>query len=73
MSLDAYFYMDMNQPEDTRRMEVFCVECFEKSGLEGGMFWQGSIRGYGEYEVACGKCSQKIHVVENESNVGKSQ
>ena len=54
-------------------MEVFCVECFEKSGLEGGMFWQGSIRGYGEYEVACGKCSQKIHVVENDSNVGKSQ
>lgn len=73
MSLDAYFYLDMNQPEQERFMQVFCVECFESSGLENGMFWQGSTRGYGEYEIKCRKCNKYIHMVRNDSNTNKTE
>lgn len=73
MSLDAYFYMDMNQAEEERFMQVFCVECFESAGMEGGMFWQGSARGYGEYPIQCSKCKKNIHVVVNGSNTDKTE
>jgi hypothetical protein len=67
MPLDSYFYMDMNIPEDSRRMECYCVECFKELGLQNGMFWEGSTRGYGKYNVVCKKCSKEIHTVKDDT------
>jgi hypothetical protein len=70
MSLDAFFYMDMNLPEEERNMECYCVNCFESLGKEDGMFWEGSIKGYGPYSIKCKNCSKDIYMVEDgqESN-----
>jgi hypothetical protein len=66
MSLDAYFYMDMDLPEDDRNMECYCIPCFVELKKENGMFWQGSIKGYGAYAIKCHSCSKDIHVVEDD-------
>lgn len=65
MSLNSYFYFDMDVPEEVRKAQCFCVECWEKKGLIGGMFWAGAIRGYGDFEVKCVDCSKIIHTVED--------
>ena len=65
-SLDCYFYLDMQEPEDTRFMQTFCVECMHEMNFQEVFFWQGSIRGYGEYKVTCNKCQKLIHEQEEE-------
>lgn len=65
-SLDCYFYLDMEEPEDTRIMQTFCIECAEDMQLNGSFFWQGSARGYGEYKIECNKCKKTIHIPEEE-------
>lgn len=60
-SLDCYFYLDMAQPEETRKMQTFCINCMENLKLEEAYFWQGSVRGYGEYAINCNKCDVLIH------------
>lgn len=60
-SLDCYFYLDMDEPEDSRCMQCFCTECIDSMNFEGAYFWQGSIRGYGEYKISCRKCNKIIH------------
>jgi hypothetical protein len=66
MSIDSFFYMDMELPEEDRNMECYCVDCFVGLGKENGMFWEGSIKGYGPYYIKCKNCSKNIHVVEND-------
>jgi hypothetical protein len=56
----------MNVNEETRKAQSFCVECWESKGLVGGMFWSGSVRGYGEFEVKCLDCGKIIHSVEED-------
>lgn len=57
----------MSLPEEDRNAQCFCEECWAKKGLEGGMFWAGAIRGYGEYEVKCVECNKIIHSVEEDA------
>lgn len=60
-SLDCYFYLDMNIPEENRFMQTFCVDCMRESTIQEALFWQGSMRGYGEYKIVCNKCKKLIH------------
>lgn len=66
MSLDSYFYFDMSVSEEIRKARCYCVECWEAKGLIGGMFWAGSIRGYGNFEVKCVDCGKIIHSMEED-------
>jgi len=68
MSLDSYFYMNMEIPEENRVMECYCVDCFEKLKLENGMFWEGSTRGYGDFDFKCLKCGLSIHLEGSDDN-----
>jgi hypothetical protein len=65
-SLDCYFYLDINEPEDTRLMQTFCVDCMYVLNFKEAYFWQGSTRGYGEYKITCNKCNKLIHEPEEE-------
>ncbi len=66
MSLNSYFYFDMSVPEEKRKAQCFCEDCWNTKGIDGGMFWAGSIRGYGDYEVRCVDCNKIIHSVEED-------
>ncbi len=65
-SLDCYFYLDENVPEDIRIMQTFCVDCMEKLQYNEAFFWQGSMRGYGAYKITCQNCNTVIHEPEEE-------
>lgn len=65
-SLDCYFYLNIDVPEDDRFMETYCSECTSKLQLNEVFFWQGSIRGYGDYKIDCKNCKISIHDPEEE-------
>jgi|APGre2960657404_1045060.scaffolds.fasta_scaffold17943_4 hypothetical protein len=63
-SQDCYFFMNMEEPEEERKMHAFCVSCIKKRQHESALFWQGSLRGYGKYKIICKDCNLTIHEVE---------
>jgi len=60
-SLNCYFHMNMEEPEETRFVQSFCEACAQASDLKDAYFWQGSIRGYGQYKISCTKCNIQIY------------
>ena len=58
MKQDCFF--EIIEDNGKKRMSPKCVECC-KGKEENKFFWQGSIRGYGPYEVICEICKKIIH------------
>lgn len=52
--------------EETDSIITSCIECYEKKlNSNGGMFWNGSVRGYGPWEIKCNFCSKVIQESKN--------
>lgn len=54
---DCYWFV--KETENESCMAACCVACGEKHNL--GMFWEGSLRGYGSYDLNCEMCNTVIH------------
>lgn len=61
MSEDCYFFIDLEEPEDERKISVLCLTCREEKLPDTGWFWQGSKRGYGPFNYKCCHCDKIIH------------
>ena len=47
--------------EETDSIATCCLKCYqEKFKNQGGMFWNGSSRGYGPWEIKCNSCEKII-------------
>lgn len=68
IKLDCYWYIDGRVPENERKMLACCTECYknnkliDEKGNKAGWFWQGSIRGYGDYDLNCSICNKIINL-----------
>lgn len=58
---DCFFILDMNVPDENRKIETFCVPCYLETGRDDGWFWEGSKRGYGPFMFKCDICETIIH------------
>lgn len=63
--LDCYFFSTEEENEEDRTMAACCMECQAKSRRAGGWLWQGSVKGYGPWDVKCYLCEKYIHRVKN--------
>jgi hypothetical protein len=43
-----------------KRMSAKCVPCC-KDNQDNKFFWQGSKRGYGQYDIVCENCKKIIY------------
>ena len=59
--LDCFLFIDMNLPEEERRMSVLCVECHNEKMPDTGIFYNGSLEGYSNYNWKCCICNKLIH------------
>lgn len=52
------------------RVIAVCTKCSKlpKYGNKGGMFWEGSKVGYGEYDLDCEECGKTLHINEAYDN-----
>jgi hypothetical protein len=66
MSENAYFFMDMRQPEDERTMSCMCERCHDEKHPDLGWFWEGELKGYGPYAIICDICGKIIHKPEKQ-------
>ncbi len=41
-----------------------CLECYDNE-KNNGMFWNGSVRGYGPWEIKCNFCNKIIQEGQN--------
>jgi len=58
MPLDCYFIIaDENLP-----IVTVCTDCL-KTNDENAYFWQGSVKGYGNYDLECSLCQKSINKV----------
>lgn len=63
--LDCFLFIDNEIPEDQRRIVVFCVECHNEKFPELGVFYNGSVEGYSNFDWKCSVCNKIIHKAAN--------
>lgn len=55
---DCIFLVD----EEKDSITTCCMQCYQdKLQNNGGMFWNGSTRGYGPWEIKCNYCNKIIN------------
>ena len=47
---DSYWFVENDV------VKAMCIECASKSPKSNLWFWEGSIRGYGDYDLNCSVC-----------------
>jgi hypothetical protein len=55
---DCYWFI--KETENGRGMAALCVECGTKNKI--GSFWEGSLLGYGDYDLQCDLCGTEIYL-----------
>lgn len=63
--LDCFLFVDVEVPEEHRKMLVFCVECHDEKIPDSGVFYKGSVEGYSNYDWKCCLCGKLIHKADN--------
>jgi len=62
---NCFFYAKGKQdtPFDDKRICAMCMDCWNKEGQPKLWFWEGSKRGYGNYDLKCSMegCENIIH------------
>lgn len=58
---DCYFIVDMEDTEENQKIQIFCVDCYQKSNNKNGWYWDGSVRGYGPYLFKCQLCEKILY------------
>jgi hypothetical protein len=76
IDLDCFLFIDAGVPEEKRTISVLCVECHNEKMPDTGVFYQGSVEGYSDYNWNCCLCGKYIHKVDEDedeevdSNIG---
>jgi hypothetical protein len=63
---DCIFYIDKEEPAETRKIHVRCIKCAEDEPKDGMWFWYGSKKGYGPFLFQCERCEIIIHKPEEQ-------
>lgn len=56
MSADCFFII----PDETTPITAICLKCMPEP-QENAYFWNGSKKGYGNYDLNCCICKEVIH------------
>jgi hypothetical protein len=58
MRENCYWYVTKKNNEEV--VSALCQECGEKHKV--GRFWNGSVLGYGDYDLNCDMCKKQIYL-----------
>ncbi len=59
---DSYWYVEDGI------VRAMCLECASKSSRSGLWFWEGNVRGYGDYDLNCSVCKDHTIYLRNEND-----
>ena len=59
---DSYWYVE----DDV--VKAMCVECGSKRPKPGLWYWEGTVRGYGDYDLNCSICKDHIIYLRNKND-----
>lgn len=66
MDKDCFYIVEIL--EDEQYIRAICTECRELHYPQNGWFWEGSKRGYGQWNVTCNHCKKQISSFDEQSN-----
>lgn len=58
MREDCFWFTEQDKDGDDI-VRAMCTKCHREKGI--GMFWLGSIQGYGDYDLNCAVCETPIY------------
>lgn len=56
---DCFFYIESPSTNEDEKMSVRCINCQKEQ--DNGWFWEGSKRGYSQYDIKCSICGKLIY------------
>lgn len=56
-------YWVLDGEGDDAKMKALCEMCAKKE--QKGWFWEGTVLGYGDYDLFCKVCNNAIYIREN--------
>ena len=64
---DSYWFVE----DDV--VKAMCAECASKISKQNLWFWEGSVRGYGDYDLNCSVCEDHPIYLRNENDTKEKE